>query len=106
MRAANPAGLDSAMRSFADAKTGEHIVHHHGASLDAARQSFAALAIIGKNARGQAVLGIIGQRHCFVFCLEAAYGQHGAESFFAHDHHRVVNIGQDGGRKKVWPKLG
>jgi hypothetical protein len=53
VRAANPAGLDSAMRRFADAKACEHVIHYHGAGLEAARQSFTALAVVDKDAGRQ-----------------------------------------------------
>ena len=105
MSPAEPAGLHAAMRSFADAETREHIVHHHGAGLNLAREGFTSSAVASPDAGGQTIIGIVGQTDHFGIVVEGCDRQHRAEGLFAHHAHVVVHVGQHGGSEECWAQV-
>src|SRR5436190_10465235 len=70
MGPADSAGLNAAVRSFADPEAGNGVVHHDRARIDAIRQSLATCAIAGPDAGGKATLGIVGQADCLVLVVK------------------------------------
>src|ERR1043165_7304122 len=57
--ASNAAGFHAAVRSFADAETGDDVIDHDCAGVDAACQLFAAPAVPRPAAGGEAEVGAV-----------------------------------------------
>src|SRR6185369_15930024 len=106
MRASKAACFHATVGRFADAEAGDSVVDHHSAGLQLRRDAFTPCGLARPHARRQTEFRVVGEAHGFGFVRDGHDGQSRTKSFFAHDAHGVVHVGEYGRRVEVRTQLG
>src|SRR5262245_14404919 len=100
---ADSALFQPARRSVGDRESGDHVIYAGDASLDLSGDLFAPGLVAREDAGVQPVSRIVRQAQRLLFVPHAHNRQHGAESLFGHDLHRVVDL-RENSRLEVAPR--
>src|SRR5579864_1505011 len=106
MSASPTAETGSAMRGFGNAVVTRDVIDHHRAGANSRRQLPASAGVSRPDTGAQAERRIVREGNCFLGRSHGTNREDGAECFVAHELHRVVHLGDDGGLKEIWTEIG
>src|SRR5262249_5533180 len=100
---ADAALFQPARRRVGDREPGDHVIYAGDARLDLGGDLFAPGLVAREDAGVQPVSRIVRKAQGFLFVPHAHNRQHGAESLFGHDLHRVIYV-RENSRLEVAPR--